>query len=251
MTLFLLCLHFSVYNNSSAFNDIVFFCLHFSVCVYSSACGIHTCKTTEHSFTCVCLEGYENTSPQHCEDVDECLHAGGNSSLCGGENHTCVNTNGSYTCRCQEGDENIHAKICGPLIEPSAERRTSGFSSIEVVTAKIFLSLIVCMYVAYNLGLLAVTIIDSVFLWVTTEPVHESDEMDEIDEIDEMDEMEEIEQTDDTSSTYYQDEEEVFESPTGTSPGSSYYTSAATSVFTSRFYSQRQSIASSLRSSSN
>ena len=184
----------------------------------------------------MCKDGYVNTSPQHCEDVDECLDVNKNSSLCGGGNHTCVNTNGSYTCRCLEGFENVRPQLCTEdfeqVIETSAARGKFIFSNIELVTAEVFLSLIVVFYIGYNLALLIMTISNAVILWVTTEPVDESDE------------MEENEDTDLSLSTYYLDEEEISGSA---SISQSFFSSPPTS--TSMFPSSRSSAVTSQRSS--
>ena len=159
------------------------------VCSNSSTCGIHTCKVTGSSFTCVCADGYVNTSPLHCEDVDECLDVNKNSSLCGGGNHTCVNTNGSYSCTCQEGYENVDPKFCTKVLDIMIAHEDSGrnkfvYPSIEVVAAVIFLSTIFLLFLAINLALLTKTIIDAVYLGVTTEPVDTSDEFEDVEEVD-------------------------------------------------------------------
>ena len=159
--------------------------LPFSVCNNSILCDIHTCKTIVNSSTCVCEEGYENTSPLQCEDVDECLDAEKNSSLCGGRNHTCVNTNGSYTCTCQEGYENAHPKFCTEEFNEIIKQQSSGreglvFYNISAAMTVFFLSIYIIIFFVYNAVLLLNTITNAVYLWVTTEPVDEWDDMDEI-----------------------------------------------------------------------
>ena len=215
--------------------------LPFSVCNNSILCDIHTCKTIVNSSTCVCEEGYENTSPLHCEDVDECLDAEKNSSLCGGRNHICVNTNGSYSCTCQEGYENVDPKFCTKVLDIMIAHGDSGrnnfvYPSIEVVAAVIFLSTIFLLFLAINLALLTKTIIDAVYLGVTTESVYTSDEFEDVEEVDDKSLS-----FFSSSSSYYSEEDENLQrlrqpnvspsmSTAATSRKSSYSSSSASSA---------------------
>ena len=154
------------------------------VCINSSTCGIHTCKVTGNSFRCVCKDGYLNTSPQHCEDVNECLDPRKYFSLCGDGNHTCVNTNGSYTCKCQEGYENVDPHFCTKVLAIIKAHEDFVVPNIEVLAAELFMSTIFLIFLAIDLALLTHTIIDAVYLRVTTDPVDTSDEFEDEEEVD-------------------------------------------------------------------
>nr|XP_054770190.1 neurogenic locus notch homolog protein 1-like isoform X2 [Lytechinus pictus] len=75
------------------------------------------CTNTVGSFTCACLDGFQDTSPtdedlgRQCEDFNECS----NSKICP-EFATCMNSPGSFSCTCLPGFTG-NGSSCTPVDE--------------------------------------------------------------------------------------------------------------------------------------
>jgi alpha-tubulin suppressor-like RCC1 family protein len=76
------------------------------------------CRNSSGSFTCTCAEGYEQTSDQHCADVDECEHGYCDPIV------TCHNEPGSYACGACPDDhwssDTSHVVCIGKVIAGAA-----------------------------------------------------------------------------------------------------------------------------------
>ncbi|XP_041471621.1 mucin-4-like [Lytechinus variegatus] len=83
-------------------------CLDFDECmadVDECPSDISTCNNLPGDYNCTCLQGYENSSPKECQDIDECSTM---TDDCDGANHfVCMNTQGNFTCVCTENKFNI------------------------------------------------------------------------------------------------------------------------------------------------
>merc|ERR1719318_1762698 len=113
-----------------------------TACRNNGGC-VQLCNPTPRGPTCTCFAGYKMSSPDTCEDIDECESVGSCGQLC-------TNTKGGHKCTCAPGYhlEQDH-KSCRPEGEPSrmfyaskhkinavTERRDGTFLTEQVVAAE-------------------------------------------------------------------------------------------------------------------
>ena len=140
-------------------------------------CGIHECNQTVDDFVCLCQYGYINTSPKSCKDINECENK--DHHTC--EDNECVNEPGTYRCIClNEDEENVNGKLCAKKIDMGPDKNR-GINTIEfpddirVVTTVVAMSFWVIGFLWYIGIRNGVTIINSIYLHITTEPLSDSE----------------------------------------------------------------------------
>lgn len=74
-----------------------------------------TCVNLETRYACQCKRGFQGNGTA-CEDINECLHAGGKNGHHCRSDQNCVNTIGSYECACRPGDVQKDGQSCDTML---------------------------------------------------------------------------------------------------------------------------------------
>ncbi|KAH3885059.1 hypothetical protein DPMN_009047 [Dreissena polymorpha] len=69
-----------------------------------------SCSNNMGSFSCDCLQGYEEDASGYCRDINECSDPQLNECT-----QTCLNAEVSYTCGCKSGYKEVNFTHCSDI----------------------------------------------------------------------------------------------------------------------------------------